>query len=334
LLSIPQVFACTTIDLDSVLGPDQMRLPKKASEGDMPLIAFTSGCDPAECFLRRIGIDDSEFVPPSSAVGHVHFYTGQDNQMGPIASSVPQGGTFQQTYQWWTNAANLLKYDIIFNACECNPFDRNVFASAQGGNAYQAMDAYLNGGGRLLATHFYYNWFTPGTGAADLNWVALWTPGGPTNMGAEEDAVDQSFPRGTAFAQWLQQRSVSALLGTITLTDSRDDVTAPAPVGCGTTMSCLSRQWITHPSDNHPRYISFNTPSTAPLDKQCGRAAFSDVHVSGVSNDATFPAECSNPSIDQPSGHGVNEIALEFLFFELSSCIQSDAVEPSPPTAQ
>src|ERR1700689_2114399 len=70
-LTIPSVAACTTTDLDPMFNSGtgtarQLRLPAKSSEGDMPFMAFTSGCDPAECFLRHIGIDDSEFVAPSA----------------------------------------------------------------------------------------------------------------------------------------------------------------------------------------------------------------------------------------------------------------------------
>jgi hypothetical protein len=41
-------------------------------------------------------------------------------------------------------------------------------------------------------------------------------------------------------------------------------------------------------------YLSFNAPETAPVAKQCGRAVFSDVHLSGMSSDKTFPAETSS----------------------------------------
>jgi hypothetical protein len=334
-LVVPQVDACTSVDLDAMLGPDKMRLPKQTSEGDMPLIAFTSGCDPAECFLRHIGIDDSEFVPPTSTTGHVHFYTGQDITSAPLgngsASPIRGGNSYRDTYKWWTDPANLLAYDIVFNACECAPNDRNMFAAH--GDAYKSVDTYLNSGGRLFTTHYYYNWFVSGTGSPDLGSVAHWAPdgmGGSSNN--ETETIDTSFPKGQAFAQWLQNIGATRALGTIDLVDTRDDIAGPAPAGCGATMSCLSTQWIVHPGDNHPRYLSFNTPVSATADMQCGRAVFSDVHLSGASNDSTFPAECVGA--DPMGQYAHNEKALEFLFFDLSSCVQNDQKPPPLPPPQ
>jgi hypothetical protein len=306
----------------------------------MPLIAFTSGCDPAECFLRHLGIDDSEFVAPSApkpgpfpqvvpGAGHVHFYTARDDQSGGSASAVAGGNTPAATYAWWADSKNLLQYDMIFNACECNPNDR-------GATAYGAMDVFLKGGGRLFTTHYYGNWFIPNTGTADLQSVAKWASIMPTawngnSPASESDAVDQSFPKGVAYAQWLQDNQISTSLGNITLSDLRDDILAPKPAGCSTGQSCLSTRWIYNPGDQHPRYLSFNTPVGSPVASQCGRAVYSDVHLSGVSTDATFPAECNDPGIDNPPGHAVNEKALEFLFFDLSSCVQNDSQPPPPP---
>jgi hypothetical protein len=344
-LVIPSVSSCATNDLDTVFNAGtgtarQLRLPAKSSEGDMPLIAFTSGCDPAECFLRHIGIDDTEFVAPgapnpgpwpqtTAGAGHVHFYTAQDDQNGPNGSAVTGGNTPAQTYQWWTDSKNLLAYDIIFNACECNPNDR-------GAASYGAMDVFLKGGGRLFTTHYYGNWFIPTTGTADLQSVALWASIQPNGWNSNEpasesDAVDQTFPKGQAYAQWLQDNNISSSLGNITLADLRDDILAPKPAGCTTGTSCLSTRWIYNPGNQHPRYLSFNTPVGTPVAQQCGRAVYSDVHLSGVSDDSTFPAECSDPSIDNPPGHSINEKALEFLFFDLSSCVQNDSEPPPPP---
>ncbi|MGH7298369.1 MAG: hypothetical protein ACRELB_25745 [Polyangiaceae bacterium] len=344
-LVIPSVTKCAVNDLDATFNAGsgkarKLRLPANSSEGDMPLMAFTSGCDPAECFLRHMGIDDSEFVAPTApapapfpgttpGAGHVRFYTAYDDQNGPNASAVSGGNTPADTYKWWTDSKNLLAYDIIFNACECNPYDR-------GAGAYGAMDVYLKGGGRLFTTHYYGNWFIPTTGTADLQSVASWASVMPNgwqgNAGdSEADAVDQSFPKGVAYAQWLQDNAISTSLGNITLSDLRDDILSPKPAGCAANQSCLSTRWIYNPGDQHPRYLSFNTPVGEDATKQCGRAVYSDVHLSGVSDDQTFPAECSDPSIDNPPGHSVNEKALEFLFFDLSSCVQNDNQPPPPP---
>jgi hypothetical protein len=325
---VPEIKACQTNDLEALLGKDQLRLPKKSSEGDMPLMAFTSGCDPAECFLRHIGIDDSEFVPPTGN-GHVHFYTAYNGPSpiapgfgGTPASSIAGGNTPADTYTWWSSSANLLKYDIVFNACECND-------NARGGSSYGAMHAYLNGGGRLFTTHYYGNWFMPTgscgscNGPADFASVAQWSPWNGGSGGMEADAVDQSFPKGMAFAQWLQVNNVSTSLGKISLNDTRDDVTALSGM--------KGTQWIyVDDASKHPRYLSFNTPVNNTVDKQCGRAVFSDVHLSGASDNSLFPNECANPD----AAYQTNEKALEFLFFDLSSCVQDSSKPPPPPPPQ
>ena len=342
-LVIPNVSACAPNDLDAIFNTGtgtarQLRLPAKGSEGDMPLIAFTSGCDPAECFLRNVGIDDSEFAPPGTAGKHVHFYTGQDSTNDEAASAVDGGNTPAQTYAWWTSSTSLLEYDIIFNACECYPYDRGALA-------YGAIDKYLRGGGRLFTTHYYGNWFIPTTGTSDLQSVAQWESvaaagrengwqGMPLPMSPESDAVDQTFPKGMAYAAWLQDAGISSSLGNIALADVRDDILSPAPAGCSSSQSCLSTQWLYNPANMHPRYLSFNVPVDAPATQQCGRAVYSDVHLSGVSNDGTFPTECNYPKIDAPPGHLKNEQALEFLFFDLSSCVQNDTQPPPTPPLQ
>jgi hypothetical protein len=333
-LVIPHIDACTTLDLDTIFNntPDagkdrQLRLPGNGSEGDMPLMAFTSGCDPAECFLRHIGIDDSEFAPPGTGGKHVHFYTGHNNFVQANAgSSVTGGNTPAQTYQWWTNSANLLQYDIIFNACECAAFPR-------GTTAYGAMQSYLDGGGRLFTTHYYYNWFAPPTGPAAFQPVADWYPErGPLSPDAGY-YVDSSFPKGQKFAAWLLANvggpnvtgSVSSGVQ-VALFDTRNDVARAGPP-----LYPKSTRWIYNAGSSGPdggppwtydtSYLSFNTPTTAPdAGMQCGRAVFSDVHLSGLSDNSTFPNECAQAD----PKYAANEKALEFLFFDLSSCVQDD----------
>src|SRR5262249_25564202 len=151
----------------------------------------------------HVGIDDSEFVPPGSGAGHVHFFTGMDADSfnGTDASSVNGGNTSFDTYTWWLNSTNLLKYDIVFNACEGNPNERNRY----GNETYKAMEGYLQGGGRLFTTHYYYNWFTPPTGPADEQTVVNWAiPEGLSEQPYNTFFIDTTFPKGKAYADWLQ----------------------------------------------------------------------------------------------------------------------------------
>ena len=144
------------------------------------------------------------------------------------------------------------------------------------------------------------------SGRTDVNNPAGWN--GTNLTFPEADTVNQTFPKGMAYAQWLQ--TVATLVGnpaiysngTIQLTDTRDDMIAASPTGC-TASTCLSTSWIYDASEaNHPRYLSFNTPVGQPVTSQCGRAVYSDVHLSGVSDGSNFPAECNDPNIDSPSG--------------------------------
>src|ERR1700690_690182 len=93
--------------------PNQTRLPGKSSEGDMPLMALTTGgCDLMECWLEGQGIDQSEFVAPTSKTGHVHVYTGYGG------STIAGGYNQTQTYTWWMSAANLQAYDLLLEGCD------------------------------------------------------------------------------------------------------------------------------------------------------------------------------------------------------------------------
>jgi hypothetical protein len=321
---VPQIDPCTSVDLDTVLGPDKMRLPKMTSEGDMPLIALTTACfDAFECFLRVIGVDDSEFVPPGSPTGHVQIYTGACDSPSSPSSSIAGGNTVADTFAWWQDPNNLLKYDFVLNGCDGVP-------AGSRGAGYAAMETYLNGGGRTFATDFFVDWFSPPGAPADDATVASW-PGWDMAHGGVAFAkyfIDTSFPKGMAYGQWLVTNKIAAMVGPnvqIALTDTWPDVNASGPPTYPD-----STRWIYNAAaGGDPNYItsyvSFNAPIGTPTAMQCGRAVFSGVHVSVTNGNLLFPNECPKTPAT------VNQKALEFLFFDLSSCVQDDTQPPVVP---
>ena len=93
----------------------QTRLPRKQSEGDIPLMALTTGgADPLECLLRKIGIDDSRVHRGRAATGASTSTRGQRRHRRP---SRP-GGTFTRPTPCGTRVDALSKYDVVLLACE------------------------------------------------------------------------------------------------------------------------------------------------------------------------------------------------------------------------
>jgi len=323
---LPAVAPCTDNALDPVADKEKTRLPRKEAEfgeknNHIPKIAFTTGCDMAQCFLLdRIGIDVNEFSGPGGS-GRVHVYGGQgysDSMYGP-----PNMG---DAYALWGNASTLAKYDIVMSSCECNAYARD----AQG-PGYANLKTYLDGGGRVFATHFQYNFFASdaqcalgsgnnGTckGPSAFNNVADWSGEAPSSD--TDYLIDTSFPKGKAFADWLDNVTPvnKKNYGHIALIDTRINLKSPV---------VPTSRWIY--TQNAPYYVSFNTPVGVPPANQCGRAVFSGAHVAGSYYAQTgFPQFCgTNPWVD----HSANEEAMEFLFFDLSSCVQDDTKPPPDP---
>lgn len=278
-----------------------MRLPGKQSEGEMPQIAISTGtADPLPCLLPRMGIDASEFTAPTGN-GKVHVFKGNGGNISGVT-----GNDADKTL--WNSVANLKKYDMVMLSCEGG--ERNETKSA--GDKTNLRD-YLDTGGRVFATHYHYTWFK-NSPQPDWQQTADWGSGAGSD-GVHD--VDMSFPKGAAFAEWLLAVNASSTLGKIQLTEIRDSlkgVRAPA------------QSWIQKDANN-VRYFTFNTPTAAPPEEQCGRAVMSDLHVAGMSaGGQQFPAGCP-----APGGLSAQQKALEFLFYDLSGCVQADTDPPQPP---
>ncbi len=296
--------------------PDRdFRLPKNGQEGDMPQIAVTSGgCDALECLLRGIGIDETEFVPGAATNGHIHVFAGSGGK--GVSGSPAAGGTTADPFggQLWNDAQKMAAYDMVMLSCECGETNENKGGTVAGARA--SMVDYAKMGGRIFATHYHYTWFK---NSPDATWKQLANWGGGSFGGSDTYDVDQSFPKGQALAQWLMNVNASSSLGKIQLTDVTDSLSSAN--------ASMAQSWIAHGQNTDTRYFSFNAPIGAPEEQQCGRAVYSDLHLMGISaGGQQFPTGCP-----APGGLSAQQKALEFMFFDLSSCVQSDSKPPVAP---
>jgi hypothetical protein len=303
-VTIPNVNKCA----DNALDAELTRLPRNKKEGDIPLTAISTGnADALECVLRKIGVDEAEFTQPSGD-GRIHLYISNGAFIPPMS---PPETTLSGSLD------TLKRYDIAFFECEGTPIQKPA------ADTRNLID-YSNAGGRLFLTHYRYTWLRT---VAPFSGVATWdySDGRPTVGGKEPitGTIDQSFPKGMAFAQWLQIVGATAPMpGQISIASPRQDVQS---------VMAPARQWITSevatvPPPHRVQHFTFNTPVGTPEDKQCGRVLFSDFHVSDLGNvSLPFPTECNDMPLTP------QEKALEFMIFDLSSCVQPDSIPPIIP---
>jgi hypothetical protein len=200
----------------------------------------------------------------------------------------------------------------------------------------QALHDYASAGGRVFASHFHYAWFNTGPYASEN--LATWTPGSNHMNNFNGNIVTtlpngQPFQKGAIFKQWLG--NVGALgvngapSGELPIIQGMHNADVRAA-------NTPSQGWITADQSasvpNATEYFSFNTPTNAPLGDGgvpnfCGRVVYSDLHVGAASGDmpSTIPGECKQQDLSP------QEKALEFMLFDLSSCVSPDNGPPPPP---
>jgi hypothetical protein len=337
-----QIRVTTARCADTFVLNDLTRLPRTKAEGNIPKIAIsTGGFDSIECLLRKIGIADSEFTNPSGT-GRVNLYVGQpqgltgsnaqynaalkyDNSLGGVA--------FPDATTLWDDLPSLQAYDVVILSCE-----GNTFPTTKPDSSLKAMYDYLNAGGRVFASHYHHYWVsanTNGSGNGAWSTLASWIYPSPAMLTTglsftiPEDIV-MSFPKGDLMAHWLLNVGASTALGDLNIYDTKNSVQsfdstrvlewiyATNVLRC-TDGTCGTRIPVAHAS----QYITFNTPVGQAADNQCGRFIFSDIHVSSGDRGTTFPKECAS------TGMSPQELALEFMFFDLASAV-CDEQQPPP----
>jgi hypothetical protein len=315
-------------------------IPAGDTDDNIPDIAVsTGGADTLECLLLRMGIPATEYVAGAGTGtgGHVHVFSGGDpstlttNTWGR-AQNPPMAGAPPSPSSLWSTADQLMPYDITLLSCE-------------GGETYNAnppaLEQYVNAGGRVLASHYHYAWFSgPRVSgqsyAAPTDWganLATWTGDGgtPATTTAIGGIIDTTvvgsmtlFPKGAALKEWL--KDVGALGQNSVATDELSIFSAryDAVVGPSNTPS---QPWITSDATGmagQTMQFSFNAPvptAANPSPTQCGRVVYSDLHTAGdptTTDTPPPPAGCMNVNLS------AQEKALEFTLFDLSGCVTPD----------
>lgn len=338
-ITIPSIADCTTTQLAA----NETRLPRNQSEGYIPKIALTTGAlDAMECLLRsnKLGLDDSEFTVPSGS-GRVNLYAGVTG-----SDRYANGTTFPAANPWWDSAANWQKYDIVMLSCEGYPSSHDL--SKKSVAARQAMQTYLNLGGRVFASHWHGVWLQNSVQQGSepplsvvgtfLNPANYGTNYGYSNDGTgDEGTINTAFPRGQALQTWLANNGALNTNQTIPIRGVRVSLmknnTNVSPMAMNPNPA-YGQSWIRLTKNNGTldtnlfpaqpsQYFSFYTPLSQPPALQCGQMVWTDLHVAGGTGDASgagatlaFPRGCTS------SGLSAQEKALIFLLFDLTSCIQ------------
>jgi hypothetical protein len=298
---LPSITACTANALDK----SYTRLPKNRFDGDgnqadIPKMAIASGsADPFECLLVKAGIDAAEIQKPGSGTRIDYYvYNGVDRFPG----GAPAGSTLTGS------TATLNQYDAVLLPCE----------GAENAHNTQAPNlvSYANIGGRIFTTHYGYVWLaTPNSSGAPQNSTSFYGTANwlnPLSQTADYNdpmtgTVDQTFPKGQAFAQWLINVGASTTLGQLSINEPRHNAKSA--------INPPSQRWMygnsTSSSSVKPDMLlsmTFNTPTTAAAASQCGRVVFSDFHVSAdalvsgggscnVDNDCGVTSLCTPPVV-------------------------------------
>jgi len=334
-LVIPTVTPCK----DNPQPDTSLSLPTKASEGDIPSIAVsTGGADSLECLLLRVGLDPSEYTGGAGGTGHIHVFEGSAGFAGLSAPTMTPAASSSASL--WDSTNDLMKYDLLLLSCE---------GAETASMNQQALYEYTSAGGRAFASHYHYAWFDTGPfGADDL---ATWTTGenlitstNPLDLLDVDTVIDQTlpdggvFPKGQALETWLGVVGALSANGDLQIAQGMHNADVSAA-------NTVSQSWIHTASDTSrpgaTQYFSFDTPVNAPVTEAgapayCGRVVYSDLHVGapsgfsaapdygGIGHGGTVPTGCTVRDLSP------QEKALEFMLFDLSSCVVPNDQPPPP----
>ena len=316
-IAIPSVAECVDTPITDV---NLTRLPRNQSEGHLPKIAVTTGAsDALECFVRKLGISDSEFTTDAGG-GRVNLFVGGE----PAPGGGGQGtGSFSPTFgsvgsvafppatTLWGDPVKLATYDMMLLSCEGaqfadvkSPFTGNV-------------KAFADAGGRIIAGHLHLYWLRNGP--------APW-PGTATYLGPGATSADPTV--GTVRTDVSEGSRPGRLAG---LRRGVCHSWKPSTLGNGS-LRRGGRAADARVDDrsqfdgNEHELLTFDTPVEAAASNQCGRVGYVDFHVKTTVT-TQVGKDNSNPTLPYPTGCQSTiltpqEQSLEFMLFDIGACIQ------------
>jgi len=265
------------------------------------------------------------------------------------------GRTLKTSTHLWSSKDSLAAYDMVMLSCE-----GDVNAESKPQSARDALYEYEKAGGRVFASHWHRVWFSDGpnpvpsvaTGASNGGWSSTapqasngaWLDQADDGNGPPQTAIiNDKFVKGAAFADWLQSVGATTTRGELDVAQPRNNLSsidhkkaqdwATIPHYHASMLDANGNETsvATTPA-KAVQFMSYNAPIGASKDQVCGRAIFTDLHVSGgdhsdnVGANKPFPSGC-----DEDMELSPQEKALEFMLFDVSSCISSDEGAPPPP---
>lgn len=309
-ITVPAVPECVETAVDT----GTTRLPRNKTEGDIPLMALTTGeADALECLLRKIGLDDSEFTT-AGGTGRVHLF---DGYRGSNKFDAANGnGTFASASSTlWTSEQSLSAYDVVFLSCEGQPNG----GSAKPAAALAAMKSYADKGGRVFASHWHNFWLRQGPAP----WDQAMTWNFQNDLGNVNADIDPEFPKSMALTNWLKNVNALRTDGKLALVDTQHTATA--------VNKNYAERWIHLANTNNGtpsvQYASMVTPIEEPDGfKKCGRVVYSDIHVSTGDDSAINKAFPSQSCTSDKNTLTPQEKVLAFMIFDIASCV-GDPIE-------
>lgn len=311
---LPVVVACTK---NPILDAELTRLPRRHSEGTMPMMAVTSGqADSMSCFLRRLGIADDEFTTPDGA-GHVHVFADCNSGPGSNGFAASLGGGDFPPVSALYEASTLQRYDAVLFGCDDGVCPGQVPQYAE------EVQRYADIGGRVFLAHSQSAWLQSGPNA----WQGLLVPRQTPQLAPEplRAQVDVSFPKGSVLADWLVTSGASSQRGELELHGAALQYSAAASP---------SKRWLYAGENSTPSVddavlgLTLTTPVSAPDDELCGRVTFTGFHVGN-------PEQPDSSALRFPDGCAATELSpqeklLEFLLFDRATCVGPKRL-PRPP---